>query len=137
MTAINDALYVKANQIAKEEIRKEKGVNQPALFCWVAIGSHGRREQIVRTDQDHAIIFDNVSPEKYEEVKRYFLDVAERVVRIMEICGFSRCPASMMADNPNWCKSLDEWKNQFSKLIIVHNNESILHSNIFIDYRAV
>lgn len=137
MTAINDALYVKAIQIAKEEIRKEKGIIQPALFCWVAIGSHGRREQIVRTDQDHAIIFADVPQEKYEEVKNYFLDVAERVVRIMEICGFSRCPADMMADNPNWCMSLEEWKNQFSKWIMSPNNESILHSNIFMDYRAV
>lgn len=137
MTAINDALYVKAIQIAKNDLEKEKGQVPSVRFCWVAIGSHGRREQIVRTDQDHAVIFDDVSPEEYPAVKEYFLDLAARVVRIMEICGFERCPASMMADNPKWCLALDEWKNQFSRWIMSPDNESILHSNIFMDYRAV
>lgn len=137
MTAIDDALYVRAIEIARENIRQETGQSPPVPFVWVAIGSHGRREQILRTDQDHALIFQPVARKDYPGIKQYFLDLADRVVEIMHLCGFESCPAEMMANNPKWCLSLDEWQGQFSRWISAPNNESILHANIFMDYRAV
>src|SRR5690606_34802644 len=65
MTAINDALFVRAIEISKQRIEEESGRIPPVKFTWVAIGSLGRREQIIRTDQDHAIIFEQVPREQY------------------------------------------------------------------------
>ena len=137
MTAINDALFVRAIEISIQHIKEESGRVPPVKFTWVAIGSLGRREQIIRTDQDHAIIFEQVPREDYPDVKKYFLDLASRVVGIMVICGFKHCPAFMMASNPKWCLSIDEWKGQFTHWIQSPDNESILHANIFMDYRSV
>ncbi|MBY5956656.1 cyclic nucleotide-binding domain-containing protein [Membranicola marinus] len=137
MTAINDALFVRAIRIARRRILKDSGRLPPVRFTWVAIGSHGRREQIIRTDQDHAIIFEEVPRNQYDSVKKYFLELANHVVEIMITCGFKECPAKMMANNPKWCLSIDEWKGQFSRWIHSPDNESILHANIFMDYRSV
>lgn len=137
MTAINDALYVRAIRISQRQIKKESGRDAPVKFTWVAIGSLGRREQILRTDQDHTLIFERVPRNEYKAVKDYFLDLANRVVDILKTCGFKRCPANMMASNPKWCMSIDEWKGQFSRWINTPDNESILHANIFMDYRSV
>ncbi len=137
MTAINDALFVRAIRIARRRILQDSDRLPPVKFTWVAIGSHGRREQIIRTDQDHAIIFEQVSRDEYKSVKDYFLELANHVVEIMTTCGFQHCPARMMANNPKWCLSIDEWKGQFSRWIHSPNNESILHANIFMDYRSV
>lgn len=137
MTAINDALFVRAIEISQEKIKEESGRVPPVKFTWVAIGSLGRREQIIRTDQDHAIIFEQVPRDQYTAVKEYFLDLANRVVEILVTCGFKHCPAKMMANNPKWCLSIDEWKGQFTHWIHSPDNESILHANIFMDYRSV
>lgn len=137
MTAINDALFVRAIRISRRKILEESGRLPPVKFTWVAIGSLGRQEQIIRTDQDHAIIFEQVPRDEYNSVKQYFLDLADHVVDIMVMSGFARCPANMMANNPKWCLSIDEWKGQFSRWIHSPNNESILHANIFMDYRSV
>ena len=137
MTAINDAVFVRAIRIARRRILQESGRLPPVKFTWVAIGSLGRREQIIRTDQDHAIIFEQVPRDQYNSVKAYFLDLANLVVEIMATCGFAHCPAQMMANNPKWCLSIDEWKGQFSRWIHSPTNDSILHANIFMDYRSV
>ncbi|GAA5221117.1 DUF294 nucleotidyltransferase-like domain-containing protein [Membranihabitans marinus] len=137
MTAINDALFVRAIELSQNDILEESGQKVPVRFSWVAIGSLGRREQILRTDQDHALIFEDVDDENYDEVKAYFLDLANRVVDILKICGFKDCPAQMMANNPKWCMSIKEWKDQYRQWIHSPNNESILHANIFMDYRSV
>lgn len=137
MTAINDALFVRAIEIAQKQVEKETGQSLPTRFSWVAIGSLGRREQILRTDQDHAIIFEAVPEVEYDSVKAYFLALADRVVEILKICGFKACPAKMMANNPKWCMSIEEWEEQYRQWIHAPTNESILHANIFMDYRSV
>ena len=137
MTAINDALFVRAIEISQERIAEETGRTPPVKFTWVAIGSLGRKEQIIRTDQDHAILFEEVPRDQYTEVKKYFLDLASHVVDIMVACGFKKCPANMMASNPRWCLSIEEWKGQFSQWIRSPDSDSILHANIFMDYRSV
>ena len=55
-----------------------EGLGRPPVpYAWLALGSEGRREQTLRTDQDNAIVFADVSPEEEEEVQGYFLDLAE------------------------------------------------------------
>ncbi|WP_236975236.1 DUF294 nucleotidyltransferase-like domain-containing protein [Membranihabitans maritimus] len=137
MTAINDSLLVRAIEISLRKIKSETGESPPVKFSWVAIGSLGRREQILRTDQDHALIFEEVDHENYSMVKSFFLELATKVVEILKICGFKECPAKMMANNPKWCMSIREWKGQFRQWIHSPDNESILHANIFMDYRSV
>jgi hypothetical protein len=57
----------------------------PVRFAWLNIGSQGRKEQLLLTDQDNALVFEDVAAERYVEVKKYFIRLAENVIHILRI----------------------------------------------------
>src|SRR6478735_5434559 len=61
----------------------------PARFAWLSIGSQGRKEQLLLTDQDHILIFEDVAAEKYRDVKNYFLNLAKKATGTLEQIGYS------------------------------------------------
>lgn len=137
ITEINDAITIKAIEIAELEL-SSTGIDNPKIkWCWLALGSQGREEQILRSDQDNALIFDNIPKQNYQKTKLYFLQLAKNVNTILNECGFSNCPADMMASNSKWCLSLDEWKNQFDDWIYNPGSKEVMYTTIFFDYRRV
>ncbi|TRZ41096.1 DUF294 nucleotidyltransferase-like domain-containing protein [Robertkochia solimangrovi] len=106
----------------------------PVKFAWMSLGSQGRKEQLLTTDQDNAIVFQDVKPEELEEVREYFLTLAKKVTKRLNAIGFEYCPADMMASNTRWCLSLKEWKEQFKNWITEAGDDEILLSSIFFDY---
>lgn len=137
MSEINDAIIIQANKIVEEQLAGE-GKKKPSVnFCWLAIGSEGRREQLLRTDQDNALVYEAVPDNKVEEVKAYFLEYAEAVTKILNEVGFEYCPANMMASNPKWCLSIAEWNSLFSDWIHSGTSEDLMMINIFFDFRPI
>lgn len=134
---LNDAFTRRAIEIATSEFIVQ-GMEKPENvdFCWLTLGSGGRREQLRKTDQDSALIFSNVLAENYDQTKDYFLKLAKRVTEILHIGGFEYCIGEMMASNPLWCLSLDEWQQQFRDWIDLPNPKSMLSYKIFFDFRA-
>ncbi|UOB17191.1 DUF294 nucleotidyltransferase-like domain-containing protein [Abyssalbus ytuae] len=106
----------------------------PVNFSWMSLGSQGRKEQLLQTDQDNAIIFENVKEENIEEVRSYFLLLAKKINKRLNTIGYEYCPAEMMAKNPKWCLSLNEWKDQFTKWILEPGDDEILLCSIFFDF---
>lgn len=106
----------------------------PVKFAWMSLGSQGRKEQLLHTDQDNALIFENVEADKIEAVRSYFLRLAKKVNKRLKTVGFDFCNADMMAKNPKWCLSLSEWKQQFSNWTSNTGNDEILLSSIFFDF---
>lgn len=137
MTEINDQLFQRGLRLAEQSLRAEGKGDPPVPYCWMAIGSHGRGEQLLRTDQDHALVFQDVNEAEHQPVKNYFLQLADRVVELLYVVGFDYCPGDMMARNPRWCQSLQEWKDTFSEWIGVPTSDAILHSSTFFDFRPV
>ncbi len=137
ISEVNDALIVRAVQLSIKRLDQEGEQHPGVAFCWLALGSEGRREQLLRTDQDNALIFEPVSKDAYADVKGYFLKMAAYTTEILNECGFEYCPAEMMASNPRWCLSLEEWKQQFSSWINEPTPIAVLHSTIFFDFRPV
>lgn len=105
----------------------------PARFAWLSIGSQGRKEQLLLTDQDSILVFDDVAPEKYREVKDYFLKLAKRTTAILEHVGYSYCPQGHMASNMLWCKSLTDWIKQYGIWMNSPRANNDI-SSIFFDY---
>ncbi|MDT0648384.1 DUF294 nucleotidyltransferase-like domain-containing protein [Zunongwangia sp. F260] len=106
----------------------------PVKFAWLSLGSQGRKEQLLHTDQDNALVFEDVPEEKLEETKEYFLKLSKKVTKRLSIIGYEFCPADMMARNPQYCLSLQEWKEQFSDWIVEPGSDEILLCSIFFDY---
>lgn len=137
MSQINDMLIQRVIYLEQEKMDRS-GYRRPvADFCWLGLGSAGRAEQLLRTDQDSALVFADVPLEQLEDTRQYFLSLARRVTISLEACGFAFCPSDMMASNPAWCLSLQEWKVQFHNWMMSPTPASILMATIFFDFRLV
>lgn len=106
----------------------------PVSFAWLAMGSQGRGEQLLHTDQDNALVFSDVEDSEYKAVAGYFLNLAKKVNKGLQSIGYEYCPAEMMASNPRWCLGLGEWKEQVSQWITNPGKDEVLLSSIFFDY---
>ncbi len=109
----------------------------PARFAWLSIGSQGRKEQLLLTDQDSILVFEDVAADKYRDVKDYFVKLSKRTTGILEKVGFTYCPNGHMASNMNWCKSLTDWIKQYNNWMKTPGEQSNEISSIFFDYEIV
>lgn len=114
----------------------EKMGSPPVPFCWMVLGSEGRKEQTFKTDQDNAIIYEapGGSP-KTERAQAYFREFAERAVQHLASCGYALCRGDIMASNPKWNLPLHEWQRLFDHWIFSPDPQELLHSTIFFDFR--
>jgi CBS domain-containing protein len=107
-------------------------------WCWLALGSEGRGEQTLATDQDNALIF--VAPPEEAEVLRARHDLvafAREVNVALDQLGFPLCKGNIMASNPQWCLTEAEWRDQFTAWISEPTPERLLNANIFFDFRPL
>lgn len=106
----------------------------PLPYAWLVLGSAGRYEQTLRTDQDNALVYADDAP---PEAVAYFTRLAELMVERLVACGFPRCPGDIMATNPRWCQPLGRWQRTFAGWIETPDEEALLRSAIFFDFRPV
>ena len=133
LTEINDALIQHAWRIAEAELQ----IEAPTRYTWMGLGSEGRGEQLLRSDQDNALIFVDPGEDHREVVREQFLRLATRVNEIIHQAGFAYCPAEMMARNPQWCLSDQEWKQLFLTWMRSPGEREVMHANIFYDFRPI
>jgi len=137
MTEINDAIIQRCIDLQQQEMQEAGWQANGLAFCWLSLGSEGRGEQLLRTDQDNALVFADVPADQLEAVRPYFLHLAQGVNRRLKHVGFAYCPADMMAGNPCYCAPLGEWKQRFSAWIKTPDPQAVMHSTIFFDFRAI
>ncbi len=106
-------------------------------WCWLALGSEGRLEQTLLTDQDNGLIFALPEGASAEDLRRRLLPVARQVNEWLAACGFPLCKGEVMAGNPKWCMSLEEWQNTFSEWLFRGDAPVLLNASIFFDFRAL
>lgn len=99
--------------------------------CWIALGSEGRHEQTISTDQDNALILGPGCN------KATALAAAREANEGLAECGFPLCKGNIMASNPALALTLDEWRTQFMSWIERGDPKSLLQANIFFDLRAL
>ncbi|MHB1351869.1 MAG: DUF294 nucleotidyltransferase-like domain-containing protein [Thiobacillus sp.] len=106
-------------------------------FCWLALGSEGRFEQTLNTDQDNGIVFAPREGESPDALREALLPFARRVNLALAECGFPLCGGDVMASNPKWCLSLEEWQDTFDRWIYHGAPMDLLHATIFFDFRPL
>ena len=130
ITELNDVCIKQVIAIALKKMETPP----PVKFSWLAMGSQGRSEQLLHTDQDNALIYEDVPEELRAATKSYFLELATHVNKGLFDIGYDYCPAEMMASNPKWCLSLSEYKNLVYHWITNPGKNEVLLSFIFFDY---
>jgi CBS domain-containing protein len=106
-------------------------------WCWLVFGSEGRLEQTLSTDQDNGLIFAAESDEEAALLRAAFLPFARAVNEALDACGFPLCKGNIMASNPQWCLSAEQWRAAFSTWLESPEPEALLNSSIFFDFRAL
>lgn len=107
ITELHDRLTCRVIEFCLDRMLEEGHGGPPVEYCFINMGSAGRKEQTLRTDQDNAIIYADCSPDK----GRYFQLLGGMVVEELVRAGFDWCRGGTMASNPQWCRSLSQWKN--------------------------
>jgi CBS domain-containing protein len=130
ITAVSDAILKKVMAFTLEELGQP-----PARFVFMIMGSEGRHEQTLKTDQDNAIVYEDVDPKDEPATREYFLKFGEKACTLLDQAGFEFCTGGVMAKNPKWCQSLSTWKAYFSAWIHAAEPEDLLQASIFFDFR--
>lgn len=130
ISRFNDAITLRLISL----LENNEGIRLPEGATFLVLGSEGRGEQTLRTDQDNAIVYSDDLPD--EELGR-IENFAGRIVAALEEIGVPRCPGNIMASNPRWCHSVTEWKMLLNEWITVPTPEHILNFGMFQDLRAL
>jgi CBS domain-containing protein len=108
-----------------------------ASWCWLGLGSEGRMEQTLVTDQDNGLIFAASDLRETHALRELLLPFSRAVNETLAECGFPLCDGDIMASNPQWCLSLDEWRDCFGAWIRTPEPEALLNATIFFDFRPL
>ncbi len=113
-THYRDVLASRAMALVEAEMASA-GRKQPALpFALISVGSDGREEQTLITDQDYMIVYGDGGG---EEADRYFLDFSTLLVDRLEEAGFKRCTGDIMPTNQAWRGSLSQWHKRLLTIV--------------------
>lgn len=130
MAVIGRSFKQRLLELAEEELGPP-----PVPYCFLALGSMAREEQLIVTDQDNALVLDDRFDPKTHDA--YFQTLAQRVSDGLAACGYSYCQGGIMATNAKWRQPLKVWKNYFSEWIEKPSPSFLLNSSIFFDLAGV
>ncbi|MCX7965674.1 MAG: DUF294 nucleotidyltransferase-like domain-containing protein [Syntrophorhabdaceae bacterium] len=132
---IRDAITKKVLFLVEEELKKDGFGPPPVDYIWVGLGSEGRDEQTIMTDQDNLIVFDdtnnakvsdslrkltiksNIKDNAEDAVSYYFQEFTHRAVERLHHVGFEKCKGNVMPTNPKWFGSISSWKKKIKNAV--------------------
>jgi CBS domain-containing protein len=133
LNLLHDKIIKQTVNLAVYSFQSEFGP-PPAPFCFFVMGSAGRQEQGIWSDQDHGIIFKETKDGNAQE---YFLTLGKKISEGLVETGYKKCDGNVMASNPLWCKSFEDWEKQLKGWGLDASWESIRHLLTFIDGRCL
>jgi CBS domain-containing protein len=126
ISQLNNKLFAKLFEfLAPQELQEQSAL--------IIMGSEGRGEQILRTDQDNALIISNDCPVSKEEIEKFTHNFTEHLVDF----GYPRCDGNIMVSNPYWRKTTDEFERTIKDWINSTNEENLINLAIFYDSLCV
>ncbi len=121
---LNRRLFARTFEMTAPPTIREAG-------CLLLMGSEGRGEQTVRTDQDNAILLDREVP--MSDLARF----RDAFSGALDGFGFPACPGNVMVRNPVWSQSLDGFIRQLKAWVLRGDAEAVMNIAIFLDAEAV
>lgn len=137
LSKVHDALMKKALYLAEERTLQEKIGVLPKRYCWVTMGSGGRREQMIDTDQDNGIIYTLEEEESPEQVDLFVKRLSILGVEYLKRIGYSECKGNVMATNPRWRTTLEGWKKLITSIEDKDSMDDVRFVHIAADFRTI
>ena len=132
LSRLNDAIAARVLALLQQRFRLP-----PARWCWLGLGSEGRLEQTLATDQDNGLVFSASDDGEAQQLRELFLPFAGAANQALAECGFPPCDGGIMAGNPRWCLSQSEWLEGFSAWVRTPEPDALLNAAIFFDFQPL
>lgn len=127
---LNDQLLLRLIAL----LRANAFADLPDRFTFVVLGSEGRQEQTLTTDQDNAIIYaDDLGPAQVERIEAFSEALIEQLIAI----GVPPCPGGIMASRPEWRRSYSGWTRVLDQWLANATPENVLKGSMFFDLRTL
>lgn len=124
-------LTARAAAIAAEEMAVAGQGEAPCKYAVLVLGSAGRGESLLALDQDNAIVFERGEAGGPED--KWFEALARRMNELLHEAGVPLCKGGVMAKNPSWRGSLDEWRGRVEAWVERSNPADLLSVDTFFD----
>lgn len=102
----------------------------PVSFAFYQMGSGGRSEQFLLTDQDHFLVY-----EDSEDVSEYFRMLGTEIVNQLTKAGYEHCKGKMMSSEEGWCGSISNWSNRLRRWSVRSTTDHVLLGQNFFSLR--
>ena len=109
----------------------------PRSYSLLIMGSGGRREMLLNPDQDNGLIIDDAGDALREDEQRWFREFAGQLNLNLDRAGYILCPGDIMARNPMFHKTLQQWKQQIQHMVKHPNNKLARWGNIVFDFTTL
>lgn len=130
LTTVADALVRRLVELAEAQLGPA-----PIEWCFVAVGSQGRREMGPASDQDNALILaDSYRPAEHGA---YFTEFSRFICEGLHDAGQVLCPGDMMAMNPQWRMTRTHWLDTFHRWVTAPESDALLNAQIYFDMRGI
>lgn len=113
-THYRDLLATRAMELVAAEMASAGRPMPPLPVALISMGSDGREEQTLITDQDYLIVYGDGGG---AEADRYFVDFSTMLVDQLEEAGFKRCTGDIMPSNQSWRGSLSQWHKRLLTIV--------------------
>ena len=126
IASVNDALTERLLRLGEQRLGP-----RPCEYAWLALGSHGRGEQVLSSDQDSALAY----ADGVEGAGPYFSSLAGLVVPALARAGLPLCDGGFMATG--WCRPLGELRTMFASWVDRPDPAALVRAEVFLDVRPV
>ncbi|MGA2053387.1 MAG: DUF294 nucleotidyltransferase-like domain-containing protein, partial [Opitutales bacterium] len=137
ISEVDGQIATRLLQLAEAELAAEGAVRPSGAFCWLALGAEGRRERLLRTYQETALVYTDPPPGEEAAARAWYLSLAERVSAWLAELGFRASPEGLSAAQTGCCRPLSAWRKVFTAWIENPVEENILARLPVFDLRVV
>ncbi|WP_404330428.1 DUF294 nucleotidyltransferase-like domain-containing protein [Mesobacillus maritimus] len=133
VTTLYDRVVVRVVELAETKVGNGRAGTQgkSPRYAFFQMGSSGRGEQFMLTDQDHFLVYEDSGDPVY------FKKLGIEITRLLEKAGYARCSGLMMASESAWRGSISQWQERVRQWMLKSTNENLLLAQNFFSYRFV
>jgi len=134
LSYIHHRILRRGFELVLEEMKQE-GMSPPDIkYCFIIMGSGGRKEMLLDPDQDNGFIFENYPDDKADAVNAFFVPFSEKLVKAYAKIGYPLCKGGVMASNPFWRGRLKDWQVKVANWVNAPEPQRVRYSTIFFDF---
>jgi len=134
LSYIHHRLIRRVFDLVLEAYIAEGNVQPDIRYCFLLMGSGGRREMLLGPDQDNGFIYEDVADARVPELEAFFNPLAERLTQAFAEVGYPLCDGEVMVNNPAWRGRLSDWQERLADWVNNPEPQKVRYSTIFFDF---